>query len=282
MKIKEVKINNYLTKSNLPSIDYVINPYIGCNHACKYCYASFMKKYTNHQENWGDFIDIKLSDKAINLKVLDNKNLFMSSVTDCYNILEKEYLITRSILEELQYSNCNLTISTKSNLILRDIDILKKIKNLKVAISINTLDEKFKNDMDKASSIKERLNTLKVLHENNIHTILFMSPIFPYITNWQEIIEISKNYVDEYWFENLKLRSNYKKVILDYIKNNYHNLYLEYVDIYINGNMLYWNNLSLEIQNICDKYNLKSKIFFAKKANEENKITIKQENFKLF
>lgn len=88
--------------------------------------------------------------------------------------------------------------------------------------------------------------------------------------------------MDEYWFENLKLRSNYKKVILDYIKNNYHNLYLEYVDIYINGNMLYWNNLSLEIQNICDKYNLKSKIFFAKKANEENKITIKQGSFKLF
>lgn len=61
---------------------------------------------------------------------------------------------------------------------------MKKIKNLKVAISINTLDEKFKNDMDKASSIKERLNTLKVLHENNIHTIFFMSTIFPYITNW--------------------------------------------------------------------------------------------------
>lgn len=89
MKVKEVKINNYLTKSNLPFIDYVITPYIGCNHACKYCYASFMKKYTNHQENWGDFIDIKLSDKAINLKILYNKNLFMSSVTDCYNILEK-------------------------------------------------------------------------------------------------------------------------------------------------------------------------------------------------
>ena len=87
-----------------------------------------------------------------------------------------------------------------------------------VSISINTLNEKFKNDMDNASSIKERLETLKKLHKNGIYTVLFMSPIFPYITEWKEIIEISKEYVDEYWFENLNLRGSYKKEILDYIQ----------------------------------------------------------------
>lgn len=59
-------------------------------------------------------------------------------------------------------------------------------------MSINTLDEKFKNDMDNASSIKDRLETLQKLHENGIYTVLFMSPIFPYITEWKKIIEISK------------------------------------------------------------------------------------------
>ena len=183
-----------------------------------------MKRFTGHKEDCGKFVDIKKCDKKINLKKISGKNVFLSSVTDCYNQYEEKYLITRNILEQLVYSDCNLSISTKSKLILRDIDLLKKIKNVTVSMSVNTLNEKFKNDMDNASSIKDRLETLKKLHENGIYTVLFMSPIFPYITEWKEIIEISKEYVDEYWFENLNLRGSYKKEILDYIKENYNEL----------------------------------------------------------
>ena len=77
---------------------------------------------------------------------------------------------------------CTVSISTKSSLILRDVELLKQFKDISVAMSINTLDESFKNDMDNASSIETRMNTLKVLHGNGIHTVLFMSPIFPAIT----------------------------------------------------------------------------------------------------
>ena len=126
MLIKEIKVNDYLTKSNLPASDYVINPYIGCTHGCKYCYASFMKRFTRHKEEWGDFVDIKLCDKKINLNKISKKSVFLSSVTDCYNQLEEKYKLTRHILEQLINSDCYLSISTKSKLILRDIDILKK------------------------------------------------------------------------------------------------------------------------------------------------------------
>lgn len=282
MKVKEIKVSNYLSKSNLPGFDFVINPYIGCSHACLYCYASFMKRITNHSENWGSFIDIKLTDKELDLKKIQNKNIFMSSVTDCYLPLEKDYLITRNILEELERVLCNLTISTKSSLILRDLEILKRFKNLTICISINTVDERFKNDMDKASSIKERINTLKVLHENNIHTVAFVSPIFPYITNIEDIVKATKYYVDEYWFENLKLRGEYKKDILNYIKNNYKELYSKYVDIYFNLNMTYWKDLRIDIKNICNKYNLKYKIFFEEEKEDDNKVLLKQESFNLF
>ena len=278
MIIKEIKVKNYLTKSNLPGIDFVINPYIGCSHACRYCYASFMKKITNHSENWGDFIDIKLTEEEIDLKKIQNKTIFLSSVTDPYLSFEKEYLITRSILEEIKNSNCKLIITTKSSLILRDLDILKQIKNLTVCISINTIDEKFKNDMDKASSIKERIKTLKILHENNISTVAFISPIFPYITDIKDIIESVKDYVDFCWFENLKLRANYKKDILNYIKDNYKELYPKYLDIYFNENMSYFKNLSLVIKNICSKYNIKYEIFWDRKE-EKN---LKQESFNFF
>ena len=268
---KEIQVKDYLTKSNLPASDYVINPYVGCTHGCKYCYASFMKRFTGHKEEWGTFIDIKRCDKKINTKKLENKTVFLSSVTDCYNQLEEKYKITRRILKELINVNCNLNISTKSKLILRDIDLLKQMKNLTVSMSINTLDENFKNDMDNASPIKERLNTLRELHDNGIYTVLFMSPIFPYITKFKEIIEISKEYIDEYWFENLNLRGAYKTKILLYIQEKYPKLINEYNDIYIKGNKKYWNDLSKEIKDYCEINNVKYINYFYHEKLVENK-----------
>ena len=276
MEIKEIVVNDYLTKSNLPSSDYVINPYVGCSHGCGYCYASFMRRFTGHKENWGDFIDVKKCNKKINLMKISGKKVFLSSVTDCYNELEKKYLITRKILKELVDSDCYLSISTKSSLILRDIDLLKQMKNLTVSISINTLNEKFKNDMDNASTIKERLNTLKELHKNGIYTVLFMSPIFPYITEWKKIVEESKEYVDEYWFENLNLRGSYKKDILDYIKDNYKEIYPKYIEIYDQKNNNYWETLADEINSYCEANNIKYvNYFYHKKLVEKKKESVK-------
>lgn len=261
-KITEVTTNDYLTKSKLPSADYVINPYIGCTHGCKYCYAYFMKRFTNHKEEWGSFIDIKRCSKKIDIKKLEGKTVFLSSVTDCYNSQEKNYELTRNILKQLENANCTINISTKSSLILRDLDLLKRCKHVIVALSINTLNEQFKNDMDNASSIKERLETLKTLHENGIYTVLFMSPIFPYITDWKDIIEKSKDYVDEFWFENLNLRGAYKTVILDYIKEKYPAYYNVYLTIYQKKDKTYWKNLSIEINEYCDSHQIKYKNYF--------------------
>ncbi len=271
MIIKEIQIKEYLTKSNLPSSDYVINPYVGCPHGCKYCYASFMKRFTGHKEDWGTFIDIKKCKKKIDLNKISKKAVFLSSVTDCYNPLEEKYGLTRNILEQLIESDCYLSISTKSKLILRDMDLLKQIKNLTVCMSINTLDENFRQDMDNASSIKERLGTLKKLHENGIKTVLFMSPIFPFITEWKEIIEKSKNYIDEYWFENLNLRGQYKAYIMNYIKERYPKYYDNYVTIYLKNDKKYWHNLTNEINNYCDKNNINYINYFYHEELVKNK-----------
>ena len=263
MNVKIIQTKDYVTKSNLPASDYVINPYVGCPHGCKYCYASFMKRFTNHtEEEWGTFIDVKQCNKRIDINKLKGKKVFLSSVTDCYNEFESEYKITRKILEELVKCDCFLSISTKSKLILRDIDLLKKISNVEVCLSINTLDESFKNDMDKASSIQDRLETLKELHENGIRTILFMSPMFPYITDFKKIIEESQSFFDEYWFENLNLRGSYKKDILTYIKNKYSKYYSDYLNIYLNNDLTYWENLGNEINDYCEKNNIRYKNYF--------------------
>ena len=260
-----------MTKSNLPASDYVINPYVGCTHGCKYCYASFMKRFTGHNEQWGSFIDVKMCDKKINLDKIKGKTVFLSSVTDCYNQYEEKYEITRKILEQLLETDCVVNISTKSKLILRDIDLLKRLKHLKVSISINTTDESFKNDMDNASSIADRVNTIKELKENGIYTVLFISPIFPYITDFENIIELTKEYVDEYWFENLNLRGTYKQDVLAYISNKFPSLYDKYKEIYINHNNDYWISLSEKIENYCKKNKLKFKNFFYHDKLVENK-----------
>lgn len=274
MKIieKEISVKDLVTKSNLPASDYVINPYVGCPHGCRYCYACFMKRFTNHSEEWGSFIDIKRCDRAISRKKLQGKSVFLSSVTDCYNPYEEKYGSTRKILEQLVSIDCELNISTKSNLILRDKDLLKQCKNLKVSVSINTLDEQFRKDMDNASSIAERLNTLKVLHESGVYSVLFMSPIFPGITDFRKIIESSQAYVDEYWFENLNLRGSYKQDILDYIKKFYPQLMELYNKIYLQGNMEYWHDLAVDIEEYCDTHSIKHINYFYHKELVEAKL----------
>ena len=259
---KEIVTKDLITKSNLPASDYVINPYVGCPHACKYCYARFMKRFTGHTEEWGNFIDIKRCDKTISVKKLYQKSVFISSVTDCYNPFEAKYQVTRNVLKQLKKADCLITISTKSDLILRDIDILKELKNVIVAISINTLDNGFQSDMDNASSITQRITALKELRKQGIYTVLFMSPIFPYITDYKKIIEATEEFVCEYWFENLNLRGNYKQDILQYISEKYSQYVSGYREIYNNKSMEYWKQLSADIDSYCAQKNIKYTNYF--------------------
>ena len=104
VNIQEKSAKNVLTKSGLPGVDYVINPYVGCLHGCQYCYADFMRKYTKHTEPWGKFSDIKINAPqalAKELHKIKGGTVMLSSVTDPYNPLERKYTLTRKILKVL-------------------------------------------------------------------------------------------------------------------------------------------------------------------------------------
>lgn len=248
MIIKELQAKNVITKSNLPACDFSVNPYTGCAHACKYCYACFMKRFTNHSEKWGEFVDVKIWQPIKNLGKYKGKELFIGSVTDPYQPIEEKYRRTRTLLEELQGSGAKLSIATKSDLILRDLDIIKTFPDARVSWSVNTLDEGFKDDMDKAASIKSRLAAMKVFHNAGVRTTCFISPIFPGITDVKAIIEQEKEHCNLIWLENLNLRASYKSVILDYIQEKYPALLPLYQDIYNQGNRSYWETLDTELQ----------------------------------
>ena len=80
-KICDIDVKSVRTKSNLPVSDYSVNPYVGCTHACRYCYASFMKRFTNHPKPWGEFLDVKHWPEMTNPEKYKGKELFIGSVT---------------------------------------------------------------------------------------------------------------------------------------------------------------------------------------------------------
>lgn len=253
IKIGHLKVKTVPTKSNLPIAGYSVNPYVGCTHACKYCYACFMKRFTGHQEPWGTFLDVKYWKKIGNPKKYDGQTMIIGSVTDAYNPQEEQFCRTRTFLEEMRGSNINLIITTKSDLVLRDLDLIKTFPKPLVSWSINTLNETFKNDMDNAVSIKRRIAAMKRFHEEGIRTTCFISPIFPEITEVFEIIESIKNFCDYIWLENLNLRGNFKATIMDYIQTKYPDLLPLYQQIYNKSDMTYWGFLDQKVAEYAGK-----------------------------
>lgn len=264
------RVRDIVNPSRLPDYDYVINPYVGCTHKCMYCYAEFMKRFSKHEEEWGDFVDAKLSSRPINLIRLDGANVLMSSVTDPYTPCEKKHENTRSILNQLKDANIKLTLVTKSDLILRDLDILKQFKNLEVAFSISTLNEKFKKEIEPNSpSVKKRLDALQKLHEAGIRTIVYVSPIFPELTNFKEIVEATKDFADFYWFENLNLRGTFRPKIMSYINEKHSQFNDLYKDIYKFHISDYWVEKEKEIEDYCNENNISFKNCFYHERNRK-------------
>ena len=254
--IHEVNVKSILSKSNLPVCEYSVNPYVGCTHGCKYCYASFMKRFTGHPEPWGTFLDVKYWPKIKNPGKYAGKELFIGSVTDPYNPQEEVFGRTRELLLELKGSGAKISIATKSDLILRDLELIKTFPGARVSWSINTLDEAFKNDMDDAVSIKRRLSAMEAFHQAGIRTTCFISPIFPGITDVKAIIRRAKGCCNLIWLENLNLRGSFKPVILDYIRKKYPDLVPLYEEIYTHQNRNYWINLDSELKSFAAREGL--------------------------
>ncbi|MFH0879237.1 MAG: radical SAM protein, partial [Lentisphaerota bacterium] len=139
MKVTEIQSKAILSASKI--YDYVINPYVGCQHACSYCYARFMKRFSKHKEPWGEFVDVKINaSDLLNVEIARKKkgSVWISGVCDPYQPLEAQYQLTRKCLEILADHDWPVFIQTRSPLVLRDLDILKKIKHCEVGFSIPT------------------------------------------------------------------------------------------------------------------------------------------------
>ena len=180
---QEVKVKSILSKSGIPGADYCINPYVGCSHGCRYCYATFMKRYTGHTEAWGSFVDVKMNGPEVlhrQIKKATKGHVFISSVTDPYQPMENKYQLTRQCLEILLPYQFSVDILTKSPLVLRDTDLLKEFKEIEVGITITTDDEEMKRIFEPyAPSIKARIQALRALYKSGIKNYVFIGPLLP-------------------------------------------------------------------------------------------------------
>ena len=207
-----------------------------------------MKRFSGHPEPWGEFVDVKHWPEIKNPGRYAGKELFLGSVTDPYQPIEETCRRTRTLLEQMQGSGCTVSIATKSDLILRDLDLIKTFPNARVSWSINTLDEGFRTDMDEAVSIERRLDAMKAFHDAGVRTTCFISPIFPGITDVPAIIRRAKAQCNLIWLENLNLRGGYKKTILDYIAEKRPDLVPLYRAIYQQKDRSYWNVLDAQMR----------------------------------
>lgn len=215
MIVREISSKSILSASKI--YKYVINPYVGCQFGCSYCYARYMKKFTGHVEPWGEFVDIKVNAAELLQKEIRKKKrdqVWISGVCDPYQPLEAKYKLTRQCLRILADNGWPVVIQTRSKLVLRDIDIIKEMKDCDAGMSITTADDNIRKIFEpRATPVLDRVNTLKELHDSGIRTFAMIAPILPGAEN---LIELLEGKVDYIYID----RMNYDYANTIYRKNN--------------------------------------------------------------
>ena len=179
--------SSILTKTSgfMNTYDFSLNPYSGCSFGCTYCYAAFFVRNKEKIDNWGYWVEVK--ENALSLlkkwrkKPLDGKTLYLSSVTDPYQPIEKDLELTRSLLEELAtYHKPRIVIQTRSNMAKRDIDLFKRFETIQVNMTVTTDSEKVRKVFEPyCPSNKVRIQAIQEIHAAGIPSCITLTPLLP-------------------------------------------------------------------------------------------------------
>ncbi len=261
INISEIYCNTIVSASKITGLDYTVNPYLGCWHGCVYCYARYMTKFSKSKFQWGEFVDVKINAPEIlkrDLFGLKKGLVSLSTVTDPYQVPERKYQLTRRILEELAANNFSVSLLTKSNLILRDTDVLKKFdrNNLEVGFSIITLDEDVRRHFEpNAPPVRERVNALKQLSEQGIRTWVFIAPILPLLSEntIPDLLNEVRHHAGYIMTDRLNIKSGNWSGIVKVLKRNYPYLYQKWKEILFSkdNKRRYYQDLFSRISRYC-------------------------------
>jgi DNA repair photolyase len=224
-----------------------------------------MARFSGHKgEKWCSFLDVKENYTFPSDKFQD-KTILISSATDPYNHFEKQFEKTRAILLQLTDSSAHIEILTKSPMVLRDIDVLKRIKDIVVGFSLSSSDEIARLTEPFAPPPSERIEAMRVLHSAGIVVSALISPIIPFFSDYQPIVKAVGKYAAYVGFENLNLRGGFRAEVLALIKEHFPRMFLRFASIYNSRRAFYkyWHTRELEIHEFMRTMgNLPYKMYF--------------------
>ena len=163
--------------------DYTLNPYSGCGFGCSYCYAAFFSRDLERQRTWGQWVEVK--DNAIARlrgmrKSLRGVSIYMSSVTDPYQPIERKLGLVRELLEELVRHQPRLVVQTRSPLVTRDIDLLSQFDHARVNMTVTTDSETVRKAFEPGCpGSRFRLKAIAEVARAGIETSITMTPLLP-------------------------------------------------------------------------------------------------------
>ena len=272
--INEIQCKTALNhlKRKIP-YEWDLNIYRGCNHGCKYCYALYSHEYlgdTNYFENiYVKKNLVEVLEKELKSKKWNRGVVNIGGVTDSYQDCEKKYGIMPEVLKLLIKYKTPAIISTKSDLILRDYDLidqLSRITCINIACTITTMDEKIRKKIEPNSvSSKKRFEVLKTFRKTNASVGVHVMPIIPFLTdgekNLEEIFSISSDIKAHYLLPGtLYLRGKTREYFFDFVKNEFPNIYPKLKKLYIHGgaNKIYKDALYARVNRLREKYGVSS------------------------
>ncbi|WP_457548675.1 radical SAM protein [Archaeoglobus sp.] len=184
-------------RTRIPNAKYVLNPYIGCLHGCKYCYVqSLAKRFGWRYGEWGSWVIVRKNIYRLVKRKSLNGWILVSSLGDAYQPIERKFKLTRCVFDAIDHNN-RLRILTKSDLIVRDLDVLGKFKSVEIGLTVNSFDERLRRKLEpEAVSMERRLNALRTAKDKGFRTFGFVSPVIPYLTDVEAVLSELKGLVD--------------------------------------------------------------------------------------
>lgn len=273
MKVNEIEAKSALhelKRRGLP-YKYDLNIYRGCSHGCKYCYAASSHKYLGN-ENFENQIYVKSNIIEVLEKELASDSwkgdiINIGGVCDSYQPLEKDYKLMRDVLKlMIKYKN-PVIISTKSNLILRDIDLINELASytyVNIALCITSCNDSIAKNVEPGASLPlDRFKALCEISKTNAYTGFHLMPILPFLSDDEETLETlvkwaRQSNADYMLTGMLYLTGGIKKRYLSFIEEVYPKYYDEYCKVYPKGgaDKDYKNNIHSFLAKMRNKYNV--------------------------
>jgi len=244
LSIEARSILNRCSSPRMP-FTWTINPYRGCEFGCRYCYARYTHEFMG-LSRWEDFEEkiyvkrdaARILARELTPERLAGQSIALGTATDPYQPAERRYGVTRRLLAVLAAArDLRLSITTKSDLVTRDIDLLRRIadrSSVQVNFTVTTLDRRLARILEfRAPTPELRLKTLRALREAGIPAGVTLSPILPDITddpaNLEAVIAAAKEHGATHLFHNvLFLKPSAQQAFFPFLEKHFPRLRKRY------------------------------------------------------